>query len=160
MSSRQKLVIICLQVAHMSDHRKPNHLLIKRFGRGGPADPPTVFEAGMLRYNSVSSSGAAGKKLPYPRRELVQVATIRFFSASRLPLPAALPDLLVCQTLLFRFLQRLRFNQQALPFIALSGAAPHQHNGSKGRMLAGASGQSHIPGREEKKMVQIGARQT
>jgi len=107
----------------------------------------------VLCYFSFSSSGAAGEVFPYPRGKLVHIPTVQSLSASGLSLPAALSDVVVGQTLLFRFLQRLRFNQQSLPFISLSSATPLKHNGRKGRMLAGAPGQSYITGRKKKKMV-------
>src|SRR5512139_1532991 len=108
----------------------------------------------MLCYFSFSSSGTAREEFSYPRSKLVHIPSVQFLSASGLPLPTTLPDVLVGQTLLFRFLQRLRFNQQPLPFIALSSATPFQHNCRNGRIFAGALGQSHITRREEKKMVQ------
>lgn len=146
-------------MAKVSHHRQANRLFIQRFSRGRPPDSATILEAGVLCYFSFPSSGAAGEEFRYFGGKLVHIETVQFFSANRLPLPATLPDVLVGQTFLFRFLQGLRFNQQSLPFISLSSATPFQHHCRKGRMFAGAPGQSRVTGWEEKKMVQIGARQ-
>ena len=82
-------------------------------------------------------AGQPGKSSLTRAANWSHIPSVQFLSAGGLPLPATLPDVLVGQTLLFRFLQRLRFNQQSLPFISLSSSTPFQYNSRKGSNVCG-----------------------
>jgi hypothetical protein len=145
-------------MSQVSDDGQPDGLTIQRLGRSRPSNASAVFEAGVLRYFCFPSSRACREKLSYPCSELIYIPTVQFVPASGRSLSSQLPDIRVGQALFFRPLQSLSFDEQSLAFISLSSTTPLQHNRRKPGVFAGASGQSRISGREEKKMVQICAR--
>ena len=154
----QEFIVSRLPVSPVPDDGQTDGLSIKCLGRGRPSNASTIFKAGVLRYLCFPSSRTCREKHSYPCSELIHIPAVQFLSASGLSLSSQLPDILVGKTLFLRLLQSLRFDEQSLAFISFPSTAPLQYNRRKSGVLAGASGQGRIPGREEKKMVQIGDR--
>ena len=96
----------------------------------------------------------------HTRSKLVHVLAVSCRFPDGLPLLPPGAHLAVGQTCLFRVRQRLGFNEQSLPLIPFPCTTLLQHHGRQGGMLAGASGQRSITGRQKKQMLQVSARQT
>jgi hypothetical protein len=68
------------------------------------------------------------------------------------------PSIGVSKALLLSSLERSLLNENALALVSLPGATVTNHHGAKGRVLAGAAGESGVPSWEEHEMFEIGAR--
>ncbi len=82
---RQQLVVSCILMSKVGDHRKADCLLIKRLGGSRLADSSTVLETGMFGYLPFPIRRASREKLSYPRSKQIQIATVRVLSAGDLP---------------------------------------------------------------------------
>src|SRR5207302_3126541 len=87
--------------------------------------------------------------------KLSDVLGVELGAAFGLNLPPALAQLRIIETLLFGACERLFRNEDALPFIPLSGAAEAQNDGTQRRVLRGAARDAGISSWNERKMSEV-----
>src|SRR5579859_1715487 len=102
---------------------------------------------------------AAWKDSPDFGSQRLRVGRILLVASLPVSDPSRGSGALVRQALPLGALQRILFNQDALPFIAFTRAAESHDHGAEPAGLFRAPGQGGVAGRQERKMVQIGAGQ-
>jgi hypothetical protein len=117
---------------NMGNNGQPHRLLIETFSRCGTSDPAAVFQTSLLGYGRLSTRWASRKKLAHPMGKALDIVVVQLRPSRCFAFSPAGSGLLVGQTFPFSLLQRLRFHQKPLPFIALSGPAPLQDYSRQG----------------------------
>jgi hypothetical protein len=115
----------------MGGYGKPDCLGVKIPGGITTADTTTVFPAGVLCNERFSSTWAVGKQFPDMSSELPDVFIVEFSAAKRRLATSHLPLRRVGLTLLFSAFEGFVFYKESLPFVALTGTTPFQHDGRK-----------------------------
>jgi hypothetical protein len=144
-------------MADRGDHGRGDRLLVKSAAGCRTAYPAAAAQRGMAGDRLGTFGRAAGEQPCDLRRHAGLQLDVLAGSALTVPFTAAQPRILVRETLLFGLLERRLLDQDGLPLVSFTAAAPPHHHGRKHAGLLGPAGQRGIACAEEDQVIQVGA---
>jgi hypothetical protein len=159
-ASREELVVARFGMADVRGHRKRHRFLVEALRSGRPSDPPAIFLARVNRDSVSAIARAARVQLANAIGEALDEIGVDLATALCLALPTPGSRIGILQALSLGLLERLFLDEYALTLITLSRPAPFQHDGSKRRVLGGATRECRVPRWEKDEMIEIRTRET
>ena len=155
----EQLIVRRLEMANMSGDGQTDSPFIEILRSSRAPNTAAVLQAGVLGNGPFHAGRAVHKQLSNSHCKSLHVFSVEFDAPLRLPLSTTFARVAIGQTFVFGALQPLLLDQHTLPLVAAAGAAPLEDDGRQRRVLSRSARQRGIAGRQEVKVVEVGAGQ-
>lgn len=155
----EQLIVWGLEMANMSGDGQTDSPFIEILRSRRAPNTAAVLQAGVLGDGAFRAGRAVHEQRSNLLCKSLHIFAVEFDAPLRLPLSTTFARVTISQTFVFGALQSLLLDQNTLPLVAAAGAAPLENNGRQPRVLSCAARQRGIAGRQEVKVVEVGAGQ-